>query len=123
MDRFVKDHTRPSLTVSTTRRPTCCVLLRSLTDGGPVPDDFQGLATAAAIRSHVRPDGAVYKGSWQLQTDKDSVVLVWGDPALSIDDAEFIATRERPELVRRHEAAKLGPFGNTVPASAPKGVA
>ncbi len=117
MQSFTQKHTPASerpLSLSTNTQPVPCALyLRSFTENGPIPDDFAGLPkTSVALRSHVRPDGAVYKGAFQIQGDKDSVVLVYGPQNLTEKRAEEIANMERLALRRRHERAALGPFGN-----------
>lgn len=111
----------PQLSVSSSGQPVPCALyLQSLLDGvGSVPDDFTALPkTSAAIKGHIRPDGAVYLGAFELQGDRSSVVLVYGPPMMDPIRAEQIATLERPALIRRHQAAKLGPFGNPQPVGA-----
>jgi hypothetical protein len=92
------------------RADPCCVLLKMLTDGGPIPDDFKGLRSSQAIREHVRSDGAVYRGAFELQGRPDSVVLVYGDPTLTDQQAERLSVIERPALERRYSDWTLGPF-------------
>lgn len=131
MQKFVKDAKDPmgrpinapdlTLSVSTKVAP-CVVLLRSLTEGGPVPDDLSALKSAEAIQQHVRPDGAVYRGAFELQNTPDSLCLVYGDPSLTRHEAERIATMERAALMARQRSWSLGPFGAPVPPS-PKHVA
>jgi hypothetical protein len=113
--RYVEKHTPASertLHLSTADRPTpCAVLLRSLTDNGPVPDDFTAIPkTAAGFKAHVRPDGAVYKGAFELQGQRGSVVLVWGPADMTVQRAEQVATIERRALEKRHESSTLGVF-------------
>lgn len=114
MDTVSAKHRPPAdtpLSLATTSGPIpCAVLLRSLVERGPVPDDFQGLTNAAAIKEHVRPDGASFIGAYELQGDRGSVVLVYGPKTLDMIAAEKLATMERPALIARHETAKLGPF-------------
>ncbi len=124
MNSFVRKQTPASerpLTLLTNDQPIpCSVLLRSFVEDGPVPDDFKGLPkTSAAIKAHVRPDGAVYKGSFQLQGAKDSVVLVYGPKNLTEVRAERIASMERLALTRRHESFLLGPFSRNPESSSP----
>lgn len=122
MDSVTKKHAPASerpLTLNTTTGPIpCAVLLRSLVEKGPVPDDFQGLDNANAIREHVRSDGAVYIGAFELQGDRTSVVLIYGPKSMTDEQAESVATMERPALVARHESFLLGPF-----AAQPSGAA
>jgi hypothetical protein len=66
--------------------------------------------SSAALKAHVRADGAVYCGAFELQGHPDSVVIVFGDPALSPRDAERFATLERPALNRRFRDWRLGVF-------------
>ncbi len=99
------------------RAAACCVLLKMLTEGGPVPDDFTGLTSSRALRDHVRSDGAIYLGAFELQGQPDSVVLVYGDHLMTPAGAERLATLERPELQRRYAAWRLGPFGTVASAS------
>lgn len=87
-----------------------CVLLKSITDGGLVPDDMTNLTSGQAIRDHVRSDGAVFVGAFELQGDRESIVLVYGDAAMKPEQAERLATLERPELLRRQHLHALGPF-------------
>lgn len=115
MNQFVRQNgprlgmTEPVYTAASGIGP-CVVLLRSITERGPVPDDMQNLTTGQAIKAHVRSDGAVFIGAFELQGDRESVVLVWGDPAMKPEQAERLATLERPELIRRQHLHALGPF-------------
>lgn len=115
MNAYTAKH-RPAaetpLHLSATTGPIpCAVLLRSLIEGGPVPDDFKGIAlTSLGIREHTRPDGAKFIGAFELQGDRESLVLVYGDASLGIPQAEQIAKMERPALIARHESFLLGPF-------------
>lgn len=118
MDGYVKQHSKPAPVelVKPTAAAPCAVLLRSIVEGGPVPDDFANVPkTADGLRSFVRADGAVYRGAFELQGKPGSIVMVWGDPSLSMKGAERIATQERPALEQRHAQAKLGPFANHTP--------
>lgn len=100
----------PMYTATAMSAAPCCVLLKAITDGGPVPDDLTNLKSGAAIKDHVRSDGAVFIGAFELQGDRDSIVLVYGDKALPVQQAERLATLERPELLRRQHQWSLGPF-------------
>lgn len=115
MDSVSRKHAPPSerpLTLTTNGEPVpCAVLLRSFIENGPVPDDFTGLPkTSDALKKHVRPDGAVYKGAFEAQGDRSSVVLVYAAPSWLPDRCESIATMERKALLNRHDAHALGPF-------------
>ncbi len=120
MDHYVQKHT-PSqekpLTLSTNEQPIpCAVLLKSFTDGGPVPDDFKALPkTSTALKAHVRPDGGVYKGAFDLEGGKDSVVLMYGPKNLTPQRAERIAAMERLALTKRHQSFTLGQFAAQPP--------
>ncbi len=122
MDSYSQKHTpateRP-LTLSTNKATLpCTILLKSFTEGGPVPDDFKALPrTAAAIKAHVRPDGAVYKGAFELQGTPDSVVLVFGPKNLTAHRAERIAAMERLDLMKRDASYRLGPYAAKPAAS------
>lgn len=61
-----------------------CVLLTDFSKRAPsLPDDLQALErTGTAIKDHVRGDGGVFLGSYELPHTPSSVVLVWGDPLL-----------------------------------------
>ncbi len=114
MNSYTRKHSqgeRP-LELSTNTLPVpCAVLLKSFTDNGPVPPDFVALPrTSAALKAHVRPDGAIYKGAYQVQGDPDSVVLMYGPKNLTEKRAAEIANLERLALKRRHEAKQLGQF-------------
>lgn len=101
----------PPIISTTEKSAPCAVLLKSFTDDVMLPDDFNSVGkSGAAIKAYVRPDGAVYQGAFQMQGQPDSVVMVWGDPSMEPDEAERIATMERPALLRRYDSAKLGPF-------------
>lgn len=115
MDEYVRKSgpsvgvTEPVYTTKSGIAPVC-VLLKSITDRGPCPDDFQTLTSGEQIKRHVRSDGAVFVGAFELQGDRESVVLVYGDPAMKAEQAERLATMERPELIRRQQQHALGPF-------------
>lgn len=90
---------------------TVCVLLACLASSGPVPDDITGLTTGQHLKDHVRADGGIYRGAYEMQGQPDSVVLVYADPRASDHHCEAAATMERPVLTRRFQAWQLGPFG------------
>ncbi len=124
MDTYVQKHqpaTERPLTLTTNTAPIpCAVLLKSFTDGGPVPDDFKALPkTAAALKAHVRPDGAVYKGAYELAGTPDSVVLMFGPKNLTAHRAERIAAMERLALTKRHQSFTLGQFASQPSSSQP----
>jgi hypothetical protein len=137
MNSYVKKHERPiqlhsdtnvgdvALTSTATEPGVCVILLKSLTEDirTVVPDDFHPLRTALALQEHVRPDGAVFLGAYELQNTPDSLCLVYGPASLLPEKAERLATLERPALMRRHEQARLGPFAaapdTTTHSSAP----
>ncbi len=115
MNKTIAKHTPPSerpLTLAANDQPVpCAVLLASFTEGGPVPSDFIALPkTSAALKAHVRPDGAVYKGAFELQGHFGSVVLAYGPKDMTMTRAEQVATIERTVLLKRHEAHALGIF-------------
>lgn len=138
MNTYVKKHERPQLvtgepknlpdvglTNTATEPGVCVVLLKSFTDGvrDVVPDDFHALRTGKQLQEHVRPDGAIYLGAFELQNTPDSVCLVYGPASMQSEKAERLATLERPALMRRHDLAQLGPFAaapdtSTAPLSA-----
>src|SRR5689334_3440310 len=91
----------PPLAV-TERAAPCCILLQTLVEGGPVPDDLIGITTGAQLKAHVRPDGAVYQGAYEVMGQPDSVVIVYADQSLKPGAAEHLANMERPALVARH---------------------
>lgn len=123
MNDYVKKHERPIRLVgdgdattpiaSATEPALCVVLLKALTDGvhSIVPDDFHSLRTADGIKAHVRPDGAVFLGSFELQNAPDSLCLVYGPTGTTLAKAERSATLERPALINRYDRARLGVFG------------
>lgn len=134
MNSYVKKHERPvqlltdkanpgdvPLTSVATEPGVCVVLLKSLTEGlsTVVPEDFHALRSADSIQSHVRPDGAVYLGAFELQNTPESLCLVYGPASLLPEKAERLATLERPALMRRHEQARMGPFAATPTPTAP----
>lgn len=96
----------------TRKADTVCVLLKMLTDDGPVPDDIKGLLSGTALKNHVRSDGAVFRGAYELQGQPDSVVIVFADPSLSDERCLIMANMERPALERRYTQWTLGPFAH-----------
>jgi hypothetical protein len=134
MNSYVKKHERPvqlltdkanpgdaPLTTTATEPGVCVVLLKSITEGlaRVVPDDFQSIRSADDIKAHVRPDGAVFLGAYELQNTPESLCLVYGPASLLPEKAERLATLERPALMRRHEQAHLGPFAAPTQPIAP----
>lgn len=134
MNTYVKKHERPELITgepknlpdvglaSVAQEPApCVVLLRSFTDGNRdiVPDDFFALRTAKDLQAHVRPDGAIYLGAYELQNTPDSLCMVYGPASMTSEKAERLATLERPALMRRHTQAQLGPFAAAPTPTAP----
>ena len=93
----------------------------SFLENGPMPDDFKALPkTSEALKAHVRPDGGVYRGAYELQGTPGSVILMYGPANLTAQRAEKIANMERLALTKRHESFRLGPFSaQPVPSSRP----
>lgn len=79
---------------------TCCVLLLAFAKGAPmVPDDFHNVPrTKEGIEAYVRPDGGIYLGAYELPNDPGGVVLVWGDPAMSQEQAVAASLAYRKKL-------------------------
>ena len=99
-----------TLTAQSAKAAPCAILLRSLVEDGPVPDDFRALVDKRAVQQYVRPDGAVFRGAFEFDGLPDSLVLVWADHTLTRTRIEQIAQLERPALMARHKAWRLGPF-------------
>jgi hypothetical protein len=91
---------------------TCCVLLMALTAKAPmVPDDFHNVTiTKAGLEAYVRPDGAIYLGAFELPNDPYGTVCVWGDPAMSFQQAAAASIAYRRKLLDHHMGSDLGPF-------------
>lgn len=95
---------------------TCCVLLLALTNGSKmVPDDFHNVEkSGAGLRAYARPDGGVYRGAFEIAKQPASVVLVYGDPLMSEQDAQRASMAYRARLVELYEGERalgaLGPF-------------
>ena len=95
---------------------TCPILLLAFTKGAQIiPDDFFGLEKSGqALRNYVRPDGGVYLGAFQAAGESEGVVVVFGDPAMSLEQAQRIAMQYRGQLMERYDAevalGHLGPF-------------
>ncbi len=79
---------------------TCCVLLLAFAKNAQmVPDDFHNVSrTKAGIEAYVRPDGGIYLGAYELPNDPGGVVLVWGDPAMSQEQAVAASLAYRKKL-------------------------
>lgn len=95
---------------------TCAFLLLAFTNGSQlVPDDFHGIEKSGkALKAYVRPDGGSYLGAFQVANEPDGVVVVFGDPATSTEEAQRVAMHYRTVLQERYageQALKdLGPF-------------
>ena len=85
---------------------TCCILLLAFAKrAAMVPDDFHNVPrTKDGISAYVRPDGGVYHGAYELPNDPGGVVLVWGDPAMSQEQAVKASLAYRRKL---HETMEL----------------
>lgn len=95
---------------------TCCVLLLAFLNRAPmVPDDFFAVPlTKDGIEAYVRPDGAIYLGTFELPRDPGGAVMVWGDPALSYEATAAASIAYRQKLVGSFtEGSDLGAFGTT----------
>lgn len=99
--------------VVSTGPATCCVLLLAFAKSAPmVPDDFHNVPrTKEGIESYVRPDGGIYLGSYELPNDPGGVVLVWGDPAMSQEQAAAASLAYRKKLHTLHEQMIVTPDG------------
>lgn len=94
----------------------CAILLLAFTKGSKmVPDDFHNVEkTGAALKTYVRPDGGVFLGAFQVASEHDGVVVVFGDPAMSTGAAQKIALHYRARLLEQYAGEQameqLGPF-------------
>lgn len=105
-----------TLATQSNKAAVCAVLLMSfLEKNGPVPDDFQAITDKRAIKTYVRPDGAVYRGAFE--SNGVDCVMVWGDPTTPESVIKRVAELERPALQQRYQAWKLGPFAFTRPST------
>lgn len=79
---------------------TCCVLLLAFAKNAQmVPDDFHNVPrTKEGIEAYVRPDGGIYLGAYELPNDPGGVVLVWGDPAMTQEQAVAASLAYRKKL-------------------------
>lgn len=79
---------------------TCCVLLLAFTNRHPmIPDDFHNVErNAKGIQEYVRPDGAIFLGTFELPKDPASAVLVYGDPAMTQEQAAAASLAYRRRL-------------------------
>lgn len=106
-----------TLTAQSAKAAPCAILLRSLVEDGPMPDDFRALVDKRALKQYVRPDGAVFRGAFEFSGASRALVMVWGDPATPEAVIQRVAELERPALEQRHQAWKLGPFACTRPST------
>ena len=105
-----------TLATQSDKASVCAVLLVSFSeDDGPVPDDFRAITDKRAIKTYVRPDGAVYRGAFE--SNGVDCVMVWGDPTTPESVIKRVAELERPALQQRYRAWKLGPFAFTRPST------
>ena len=105
-----------TLATQSDKASVCAVLLVSFSeDDGPVPDDFRAITDKLAIKTYVRPDGAVYRGAFE--SNGVDCVMVWGDPTTPESVIKRVAELERPALQQRYRAWKLGPFAFTRPST------
>lgn len=92
---------------------TVCFPLHAFTNADQsLPDDFLpdlgkivedgkaeglrgGQAVGAWLRGHVRHDGGMYMGAYELPGDKAGTVIVYGDPLMSEMDARQASLRYR----------------------------
>lgn len=97
---------------------TCCLLLLAFLHKHPmVPDDFHNVPLSkAGITEYVRPDGAIYLGTFELPNDPGSAVLVYGDPAMSQAQAAAASLTYRRKITQGFDAAiKKQHFASIMP--------
>jgi hypothetical protein len=85
---LLDEHGDPIYQVS--KRPeTLCILLKAFTDDqASLPPDFAEVEhSASGIRGHERPDGGCFVGAFDAPGDELGVVLVYGDPAMTVERA------------------------------------
>ncbi len=95
-----------------------CLHLKSWAAGTSVlPDDFDTVERSSrGLRTHIRPDGAMYLGAFEFAGDEDGlgVIVVYGDPKMPIEEGREHARRFRHQLFKQmddFDAHKsLGPF-------------
>jgi len=102
---------------------TLCVLLASFVNGSAVlPDDFDTVEkTGKGLKAHVRPDGGVFVGAFELPHDPTSVIVVYGDPLMDGKEAVYASLSFRRLLRQQLELEEkkvLGPFATPDPPTA-----
>lgn len=84
------------------RPPAFCFPLQAWIDKHEaLPEDIRALPlVSGALRGHVRPDGSVYCGAYELPNQPQSTIIVFGDALLSHEDAIAASVEFRRRLER-----------------------
>ena len=105
--------------------PLLCFPLQAWLDGAQdLPKDIQGLdKTGKTLREHIRPDGAVFLGLFEVPSGKGTGVVVFGDKGTPQSTAVAVSQQYREDVLAEIEAVKAGReaalAGTPVPTSEP----
>jgi hypothetical protein len=79
----------------------CFPLMAWLDKNDALPQDIKDLPTSSkALKEHVRPDGGVYLGAFELPDDSGSTVIVFGEATTRHEDAKNASILFRQKLAR-----------------------
>lgn len=66
-----------------------------------LPQDIKDLPTSSkSLKEHVRPDGGVYLGAFELPDDAGSTIVVYGEATTTQDEAKQASILFRQRLAR-----------------------
>lgn len=81
--------------------PLCFPLMAFVERSRNLPEDFHGLAPSSqSLKAHVRPDGGVFLGLFELPNQEGSGIVVFGDPLMARDEAIGVSIAFRRKLQR-----------------------
>lgn len=83
----------------------CFLLLQFTTPNNSLPEDFYNIPrekgkSSAALKAHVRPDGGVFVGAFEAPDDPAGVVIVFGDPLMSENEAVKMSQQYRKQVTQ-----------------------
>jgi len=125
IDDRPKDVIPEKTTEEAPKVPLLCFPLQAWLDGAQdLPKDIHGLPkTGSALKTHVRPDGAVFLGLFEIPGSKNTGVVVFGDKGTPQGTAVAVSQQYREEVLAELDAIRAGReaalAGTPVPTNEP----
>ena len=112
----------PSEPAETVEAPLLCFPLAAFLNHDPdLPPDFQSVErTGLALKSHQRPDGAVFLGLFEVPGERHTGIVVFGPPSTPSGVAIHVSQQYRQEQHALESGFVAGEQQTPVPTTEPK---